>query len=556
MVSKYIRPLIRLSFALCMLPAMQAPALPAVHAGAYSPVAQTAPTPTSSAPTTGFDPGLVITMVTSVISNGVSITVETPLNLGVVPPPVDPIRLPAGTINIALLGTDTRPQQGGLNTDVIMIASLHPDQPVVTLFSIPRDVLVYIPGKHMHKVNTAYNKGVDVFRQTILHNFGIDIDYYALVDFSGVVTTVDALGGIEVVATCPLNHVFPKDPYYFADATNPMTVTAPYTDSFTGEPWVVGERVPTQTIDIPRPGVYELNGMQTLAFARARYGVPGGDIDRGRRAQRVVRALLNEIRHDASLAAIPTLYQQYSRSVLTDMGLADVIRLASQANRFDALAIRNRFFDGVGLTAVTLPRVGSVLIPDRAAVTQYVQRALTVNANVRANDGIPVELWNATYYDDYTAAATDRLRELGFIVVESKRVTVEPKSSIVDFSTSAKGSALPLLLRSFGMQQSVVRAEPQQMASGARYRIIAGADFNTCYQRGYEYPIHAVASPPGTQPLATPAATIAVSTTVTAAAEIPAAAPTATVVIQVETATARPMPPPATPTSPESTPEG
>jgi anionic cell wall polymer biosynthesis LytR-Cps2A-Psr (LCP) family protein len=556
MASKYIRPLIRLSCSLFVLLTVQAPALPAVYAGAHAPAAQAAPTPTSAVPATGFDPSLVITMVTTVISNGVSIAVETPLNLGVVPPPVDPIRLPAGTINIALLGTDTRPQQGGLNTDVIMIASLHPDQPVVTLFSIPRDVLVYIPGRHMHKVNTAYNKGADMFRKTILHNFGIRIDYYALVDFSGVVKTVDALGGIEVVATCPLYHVFPKDPYYFADETSPMTVTAPYTDSFTGEPWVVGERVPTQTIEIPRPGVYELNGMETLAFARARYGVPGGDIDRGRRAQRVVRALLNEIRHDASLATIPTLYEQYSRSVYTDMGLTDIVRLASQSNRLDALAIRNRFFDGVGLTAVTLPRVGAVLIPDRAAVTQYVQRALTVNANVRANDGIPVELWNATYYDDYTAAATDRLRELGFIVVESKRVKVEPKSSIIDFSTSAKGGALPLLLRSFGMQQSVVLAEPQEMANGARYRIIAGADFNTCYQRGYEYPIHAVASPPGTQPLATPAATVAVSTTVTAAVEIPAAAPTATVVIPVETATATPLPLPATPAPPDSTPEG
>ena len=289
MASKYIRPLIRLSCSLFVLLTVQAPALPAVYAGAHAPAAQAAPTPTSAVPATGFDPSLVITMVTTVISNGVSIAVETPLNLGVVPPPVDPIRLPAGTINIALLGTDTRPQQGGLNTDVIMIASLHPDQPVVTLFSIPRDVLVYIPGRHMHKVNTAYNKGADMFRKTILHNFGIRIDYYALVDFSGVVKTVDALGGIEVVATCPLYHVFPKDPYYFADETSPMTVTAPYTDSFTGEPWVVGERVPTQTIEIPRPGVYELNGMETLAFARARYGVPGGDIDRGLLAQRLHR---------------------------------------------------------------------------------------------------------------------------------------------------------------------------------------------------------------------------------------------------------------------------
>jgi anionic cell wall polymer biosynthesis LytR-Cps2A-Psr (LCP) family protein len=530
--------------------ALPRPAVAAVAA----PHAQTAPTPTASVPTTGFDPGLVITMVTTVISNGASITVETPLDLGVVPPPVAPVRLPPGTINIALLGTDTRPAQGGLNTDVIMIASLHPSRPVVTLFSIPRDTLVYIPGKYMHKVNTAYNKGIDVFRATILYNFGVDIDYFALVDFSGVVHTVDALGGIEVVATCPLYHVFPKDPYYFADEADPSIVTKPYTDSFTGEPWVVGAPVPTQTIEIPRPGVYELNGMQTLAFARARYGVPGGDIDRGRRAQRVVRALLNELRHSASLTAIPSLYAQYSRSVVTDIELDDIVAMATQAERLDALALRNRYLDGVGMTAVTLPRVGSVLIPDhRDAVSEYVQRALWVSDNVRANDGIPVELWNATYYDDYTAAATDRLRELGFVVVESKRVPVQPKSQIVDFSTSSKGSAVPLLQRSFGLSAQAIVAEPQQRPDGVRYRIVAGADFNTCYQRGYEYPIRAMAAPPGA----------AMTTTVTATVAALVPSPTAASMTPQPTSPAAPSatPQPPAPTStpaplPTATPEG
>jgi len=523
-------------------------------AGPAAPPPQVAPTPTSSVPTTGFDPGLVITMVTTVISNGASITVETPLQLGVVPPPVELVRLPRGTINIALLGTDTRPSQGGLNTDVIMIASLHPSRPVVTLFSIPRDTLVYIPGKFMHKVNTAYNKGIDVFRATILYNFGIDVDYFALVDFSGVVGAVDALDGIEVVATCPLYHVFPKDPYYFADEADPGIVTKPYTDSFTGEAWVVGSPVPTQTIEIPRPGVYHLNGMQTLAFARARYGVPGGDIDRGRRAQRVVRALLNELRHSASLTTIPALYRQYSRSVVTDIELDDVIAMATQADRLDALALRNRFLDGVGMTAVTLPRVGSVLIPDdRDAVSGYVQRALSVSDNVRANDGIPVELWNATYYDDYTAAAIDRLRELGFVVVESKRVPVQPGTQIIDYSTSAKGSALPLLQRSFGLAASAVIAEPQQRPDGVRYRIVAGADFNTCYQRGYEYPIRALAAPPG--------ATMTATVTVAATAGVPTPTPTALTPTPTALTPTEPPAPTAAPTEapaplPTETPEG
>ncbi len=521
------------------------------------PAAPSAPSATPGAPTTGFDPNLVITIVTSVISNGVMQTVETPLNLGAIPAPAAPERLPAGTINIALLGSDTRPQQGGLNTDVIMIASVHPQLPIVTLMSIPRDTLVYIPGKNMHKVNTAFAQGPDVFKKTIRYNFGINIDNYVMVDFTAVVKTVQTLGGIEVVATCPLYHVFPRDPFYFADETSPMTVTHPYTDSFTGEVWEVGSRVPTQTIEIPRPGVYKLNGMQTLAFARARYGVPGGDIDRGRRAQRVVRAILNKIRTSTSLATLPTLYQQYSRSVRTDMTLADVISLATQADRIEALTIRNRFFDGVGMTAVTLPRVGAVLIPDASAVTRYIERALTVNDNVRANDGVPVEFWNATPWDDYTAAATDRLRELGFTVVDSKRVLAEANSHIVDFTSTKKGSALPLLLRSFNIVSTNVSEEPQDRPEGARYRIIAGADFHTCYQSGYEYPIHAVAAPANT---AAPAVAVAESPTATldapaAPTPVPVTTATSAAPTPVPVATATPAAPTPVPVA-TATPEG
>ncbi len=105
-----------------------------------------------------------------------------------VPPPAEPVVLPPGTINMALLGIDTRPKLGFANTDVIIIASVNPDVPAVTLLSIPRDTLVYIPGWRSHKVNTAFaHGGPDLFKQTIRYNFGINVDYYAMVNFSAVV---------------------------------------------------------------------------------------------------------------------------------------------------------------------------------------------------------------------------------------------------------------------------------------------------------------------------------------------------------------------------------
>ncbi len=410
-----------------------------------------------------------------------------------VPPPVAPVVLPEGTINIALLGVDTRPNLGFANTDVIIIASINPDVPAVTLLSIPRDTLVYIPGWRSHKVNTAFaHGGPDLFKQTIKYNFGINVDYYAMVNFSAVVQAVNTLGGVQIVATCPLFHQFPKDPYYMADPASPMTVTAPYTDTFTGEVWEPGTPVPLQTINIPRPGIYTLNGLEALAYVRARYGVPGGDIDRGRREQRLIRAMFNKLKQLDMITKVPELYAQFQQQVKTDLTLENMLYLATLAPRFEDAIIRSRFIDGGGLRGATLPNVGSTLIPDRETMQPYIQQILRVALNQRPNEGIPIEVWNATSDPNFGIVAADRLGDLGFRIVDVRNVEERvARTQIVDFTTTKKGSALPLLQRTFNIKDDAISEQPA--ADGPRYRIIIGPDFNPCY-----YQTNAPAAPPPT----------------------------------------------------------
>jgi anionic cell wall polymer biosynthesis LytR-Cps2A-Psr (LCP) family protein len=434
-----------------------------------------------------------------------------------VPPAAPLIELPPNTTNIALLGIDTRPGKEGLglaNTDVIIIASINPDIPAITMLSIPRDTLAYIPNYRSAKINTAFKVGgPDLFRQTILYNFGINVDYYMVVNFAAVVNGVNTLDGVDVVATCPLFHIFPRDPYYMADDGNLSFVTRPYTDSFTGEAWVVGQPIPTTTIDIPRPGVYTLNGLQALAFARARYGVPGGDIDRGRREQLVIRAMISKARQIGSLTKIPELYAQFERNVQTDLSLGDLLKLASFGTNLDDVVIRSRYIDGGGLAGMNLPVVGSVLIPNRETMGPYIQQQLTVALNQRATDGIPIELVNGYGDEGFGAAAAYRLRELGFKVLKIEQ-SAEPisRTQIIDFSTSKKNSALPLLQRTFGLKSNQIITQPvngltQDMA---RYRISVGRDFETCYYRipnAQPRPVATpTAAPAAEQPPAQPAA--------------------------------------------------
>ncbi len=72
-----------------------------------------------------------------------------------IPPPMPEIRFKDGVVNIALLGSDARPNEGGWRTDTILILSLDRNAGTATLLSIPRDLYVYIPGWRVERINTS-----------------------------------------------------------------------------------------------------------------------------------------------------------------------------------------------------------------------------------------------------------------------------------------------------------------------------------------------------------------------------------------------------------------
>jgi anionic cell wall polymer biosynthesis LytR-Cps2A-Psr (LCP) family protein len=411
---------------------------------------------------------------------GITSQVTRPITY-VIPSAVKPLELPPGTINVALLGIDTRPQFKYKNTDVIVIASINPDIPAVTMLSIPRDTLVYIPRRYVWKVNQAYAiGGFELFKKTILYNFGIQVDHYAMVNFEALVHTVDLLGGVNVVATCPIYHIFPKDPYYVGN----RVVARDYTDQLTGEVYPAGTLVPTQTIDLPKPGVYSLNGLQALAYVRARKGIPGGDVDRGRREIRMIRAIFAKAKQLGTVTKIPELLTNFGEDMKTDFELPDLLSLAGMANHINDTVIRSRFLDKGGSNGQAVSDAtifaGGVSNAFWRARRDYLQDTLTVALNQRVNESIPIEVINGTADAGFAVAAADRLNELGFRVTEIKAAP-EPtaESAIVDHTTTRKGSAVPLLMRSFDIKATNVVTDPQP--EGVRYSVIVGPDFNTCY---------------------------------------------------------------------------
>jgi LCP family protein required for cell wall assembly len=86
-------------------------------------------------------------------------------------------------------------------TDTIMI--LHTGSGPTTLVSLPRDSVVNIPGHGREKINSAYGRGggaagngPELLVSTVEGATGLRIDHYVQIGFLGVVSVVDAVGGV------------------------------------------------------------------------------------------------------------------------------------------------------------------------------------------------------------------------------------------------------------------------------------------------------------------------------------------------------------------------
>ncbi|WLR51577.1 LCP family protein [Bacillus tianshenii] len=167
-----------------------------------------------------------------------------------------------GKVNILLLGADGKGDAKG-RTDTIMIAQYDPKTNKAKIASIMRDSYVSIPGHGQNKINAALPMGgPELVRQTIKENFGIDTEYYAMVNFDGFTEIVDEVApkGVKI------------------DVEKDMQ----YTDRAGG-----------LFIDL-KEGEQKLDGEQLLHYARFRHDAES-DFGRVRRQQQVIQAVKDEI---------------------------------------------------------------------------------------------------------------------------------------------------------------------------------------------------------------------------------------------------------------------
>ncbi len=194
------------------------------------------------------------------------------------------------SFNIFLSGIDTYGEIDSIaRSDVNMIITINPVTKQVLLTSIPRDYYVELSCyNEKDKLTHAGMYGIDCSIGTIENLLGIDINYYARVNFSSLINLVDVLGGVEVYS----DYTFNTYGYQF------------------------------------NKGYNYVNGKYALAFSRARYNFVDGDRQRVKNQQAVITAIVNKAMSPAILSKYTSILDSLKDSFQTNMGMSDIQSLA------------------------------------------------------------------------------------------------------------------------------------------------------------------------------------------------------------------------------------
>ncbi len=207
-----------------------------------------------------------------------------------------------GIYNVMLVGVDTRENEFAGRSDAMILISFSKETGRIVMTSFLRDIYVDIPDNGHNRLNAAHVfGGTDLLKETILKNFGIEIDNTIVVNFYLVKDFVDAVGGIDAELTA---------------------------DEITH----INSYVTTQAIDMgsdpdkdklpAQDGTYHLNGNQALAYSRVRY--VGTDFARTGRQRNVLAMCMDSVK-SMSLKELNDLAVEFLPRIKTDMNEADCL---------------------------------------------------------------------------------------------------------------------------------------------------------------------------------------------------------------------------------------
>lgn len=202
-------------------------------------------------------------------------------------------------VNILILGVDTRDiSKFSGRTDSMIVCSYNKKTGEVKLISLLRDLLVPIEGHDWNRLNTAYAfGGISLCINTINDLFGLDIQKFVMINFSGTKTFIDSCGGVDLSLT-------------------------------SSELKYLNNKNLTKNAD----GTYHLDGDAALTHMRNR--AVGNDFGRTSRQRQVMMALYRQVVNSRDLTQIYSLIREGFKLVRTNMKLSEILDLATSVVGF------------------------------------------------------------------------------------------------------------------------------------------------------------------------------------------------------------------------------
>lgn len=230
-------------------------------------------------------------------------------------------------LNVLLLGTDSRVLHEPARTDTMIICSINKVTGNVKLTSIMRDTDVSFEGHNGTRINNAFfYGGANLAMKVVNEYFGMNIQHYVYVDFSGFAKIAEAIGGVDMQITenemKHINHNVAEQ-YHLLINQGKMEYDAAEAEYY-------ATKLETFTTD---GTPVHLNGMQTLGYARIRK--LDSDYGRTERQRKVLNALMGKMQN-ASITELTNMAVSNAKYYATNLSLNQLLELAQVVlNRTD-----------------------------------------------------------------------------------------------------------------------------------------------------------------------------------------------------------------------------
>jgi polyisoprenyl-teichoic acid--peptidoglycan teichoic acid transferase len=335
---------------------------------------------------------------------------------------------------ILVIGDDRRKidvQQGNpTRSDTMILVRLDPKKGATAMMSLPRDLLVDIPGHGRDKLNAAFAIGEDALTlKTIRSLLGIPIHHYVRVTFWGFKQAVDRLGCVYVDI----------DRQYFNDNDPPNGGGGAYA-----------------AINVPA-GYQKLCGERALDYVRYRH--LDSDLVRAARQQSFLGQAKDQVGVSGVFSDRKTLLRIFARSVRTDIrsshSILSLLKLVAESSSKPVAEVQFPALDaGDGS--------GNVVISD-PSLQATVQRFLAVRASTGARGTTPASV----------GAKRRAARTTGRSRPSTRKASTATAPGLVAAKTAGEDEAARLQVK----LQSLPVYAPRLLAAGGRYR--------TDYARAY-----------------------------------------------------------------------